>query len=98
VRSRGAHTGVKCEWSSDVCSSDLESKNRRSKISSARARDSRPHRRTMVAQRTGEPLGALGGRDLRSPVLAFTSRLAWNETLSYKSEERRVGNSCRYRA
>src|SRR5437868_6073731 len=49
----------------------------------ARVRDSRPHRRTMVAQRTGEPLGALGGRDLRSPVLAFTSRLAWNETLSY---------------
>src|SRR5437660_3551272 len=34
----------------------------------ARARDSRPHRRTMVAQRTGHPLGALGRRARRSPA------------------------------
>src|SRR5205823_14740972 len=36
----------------------------------------------MVAQRTGEPLGAMGGRDLRSSLLAFTSRLARDKTLS----------------
>src|SRR5436309_14539084 len=40
----------------------------------------------MVAHWAGKPLGTMGRRDLRSSVLAFTSRVARDETLSRLSK------------
>src|SRR2546430_9241066 len=84
--SRRRHTRFDCDWSSDVCSSDLE-------------RDEAPGAalRACVAVGVGAFLAALGGlvQEHRSGLGAVAGYSVDPE--QKRSEERRVGKECRSR-
>src|SRR2546430_5676607 len=86
--SRRRHTRFDCDWSSDVCSSDLRPGTAADDASPGRTRRLRPDRRRPSADATPLPCFA-GSEDGRPAAL----RLAPEE----RSEERRVGKECRSR-
>src|SRR5689334_24635671 len=79
--SRRRHTRWNCDWSSDVCSSDLESENLRITVQDE-GRGFDPTESATLSD-NGE--------------LAAQSNLAKFGLFSIKSEERRVGKECRSR-
>src|SRR5260370_41074059 len=98
--SRRRHTRFKCDWSSDVCSSDLKGGARKSPLATC---ISSPRSSKQVAR-----------GDLRAPPLRRFGRSAWQRGFFRKrrlleasldglklqgrrSEERRVGKECRSR-
>src|SRR2546427_4629008 len=86
--SRRRHTRFDCDWSSDVCSSDL--------ASGPEAEGGRVRREGGVAFLAAEPLFLCGGHDLAvaqqtGGAVVIESREA------ERSEERRVGKECRSR-
>src|SRR5690242_20798659 len=85
--SRRRHTRLTCDWSSDVCSSDLESLNC-SLNSASRPYGAARHRR----HQTGSvSCGSAGEHALPG------AREALQLVLRERSEERRVGKECRSR-
>src|SRR2546430_12592387 len=97
--SRRRHTRFDCDWSSDVCSSDLKGR---------QCRDRRRHVRTVRDERRGEhppaPSAAQEGQVSGSTTApSLYPQRGW-ETEAYldsrprgRSEERRVGKECRSR-
>src|SRR5437868_12159050 len=85
--SRRRHTRSKRDWSSDVCSSDLQ------------LRDSlqAPRRGSTAARLLAQPLHLAIGEQLdlvgKHPAVAQVLRVDGVD----RSEERRVGKECRYR-
>src|SRR5260370_4861744 len=83
--SRRRHTRFKCDWSSDVCSSDL-------RFSTASTR---------TARRPGVMWPASAYNDTRAvppdPGDVVTSAMTTEWSWSWRSEERRVGKECRSR-
>src|SRR5690242_21114720 len=82
--SRRRHTRLTCDWSSDVCSSDLDAGGEAARQSDEHVLD---RRRTVVLG--GEDLRVVGVEERGCPV-----RLLGAEP---RSEERRVGKECRSR-
>src|SRR5207237_2871142 len=85
--SRRRHTRFKCDWSSDVCSSDLLQE---SIVSCPLASSSRSqvNNKQLILGDTNAHVSALSRRNAHSCV---------NIYLMVRSEERRVGKECRYR-
>src|SRR5689334_24302894 len=86
--SRRRHTRWNCDWSSDVCSSDLH-EDEASVLALEQVADRGP--------RTVERRGEVGGDD---PVPALAGHLVEGRALGdagIRSEERRVGKECRSR-
>src|SRR2546430_3561719 len=83
--SRRRHTRFDCDWSSDVCSSDLG--------------NPPTSRRGATRRRCGRDDHRLGSFDRRVPHYRQSShfREAEEELESARSEERRVGKECRSR-
>src|SRR5438034_10016966 len=83
--SRRRHTRSLCDWSSDVCSSDL-------------IREHAPHQRTVVYDEDAGP--AVRERWHRRPPTGFPPGRPPRRTapsVPRRSEERRVGKECRSR-
>src|SRR5205085_2969594 len=97
------HTRFDCDWSSDVCSSDLIIVHDPRKITKFVATGAN----TIVAGRAsnGSRVRAvftrIGGEIGRAAIEHFAERIAELETITCKdrrSEERRVGKECRCRS
>src|SRR2546427_11746563 len=92
--SRRRHTRFDCDWSSDVCSSDLDLRRRVNVLplgSAALAGTTYPLDRERVARTLGMEgvcQNSLDGVSDRDFAIEFTSA---------RSEERRVGKECRSR-
>src|SRR2546430_13539009 len=88
--SRRRHTRFDCDWSSDVCSSDLEVDAERALLDSIKLIDPPPPGAEKYLSVSLEELGILYDRQRRfaeaEPLL-----------LRARSEERRVGKECRSR-
>src|SRR5689334_24081382 len=83
--SRRRHTRWNCDWSSDVCSSDLP-------CVSSFTRKRQPFRNNRCDVPGGVP------RETRPSLLLSVSFHSRNDRGNYlRSEERRVGKECRYR-
>src|SRR2546430_9944126 len=87
---RRRHTRFDCDWSSDVCSSDL----RLARSSTVESEVIWPHDASSASNSTTSPLAtvAMGSMD--------RSHARWNwsrPTSRVRSEERRVGKECRSR-
>src|SRR5688572_31398448 len=85
--SRRRHTRFDCDWSSDVCSSDL---------------GERSNEKTTPAPRRGSSTSATTRRLRRARYLGVISRDEYRQrrdpfVLDGRSEERRVGKECRSR-
>src|SRR5205814_7652937 len=85
--SRRRHTRCLSDWSSDVCSSDLEPSQRRADRRVRKLACAEHH--ALAAEHPGAAGGALSSQLVEQPALA-DPRLA-------RSEERRVGKECRSR-
>src|SRR2546430_9202239 len=87
--SRRRHTRFDCDWSSDVCSSDLQNTRRRSPV----RRDvgqSKTIKLFLILQMTSKsPYGSV-------PLVCPTGSLTF-QVSNTRSEERRVGKECRSR-
>src|SRR5260370_6573439 len=79
--SRRRHTRFKCDWSSDVCSSDLPAQDETVGFEDFHAR------RTEMADRVGDKTEA------KWPALVWSR----SGQFVLRSEERRVGKECRSR-
>src|SRR2546430_6986223 len=86
--SRRRHTRFDCDWSSDVCSSDLL-KRLLSNASLEAARDELIRRLSV--------LGLISGEELTVVFDAHHSKAMSNSEETVRSEERRVGKECRSR-
>src|SRR5260370_14972293 len=95
--SRRRHTRFKCDWSSDVCSSDLSHAASFARVRQAAAR---ARRAVAVLQDLGGPkirTGTLeGGRPLRLKA-GDALKIVTGDLPGARSEERRVGEECRSR-
>src|SRR5688572_32525611 len=79
--SRRRHTRFDCDWSSDVCSSDLQL----------------PHESIIyVADTARQPYGPKRIAEVRAHALEVMDHLVEHD-VKMRSEERRVGKECRYR-
>src|SRR2546430_9354441 len=85
--SRRRHTRFDCDWSSDVCSSDLAACRLRLALHGLQPRDVAPHFAELIG------LGRLPGGALHSQGKLLLAQL--HELI--RSEERRVGKECRSR-
>src|SRR2546421_8211141 len=85
--SRRRHTRSDRDWSSDVCSSDLQSAPPASTCATCSASRLRSADRTLVAMRIPPPLVITGSGPRRCP----------RPCRGRRSEERRVGKECRSR-
>src|SRR5256886_12720657 len=85
--SRRRHTRFDCDWSSDVCSSDLKA---RTKTLTIPRQVAMYLARNMLAMQLVEIGQAFGGRD-HSTVIHSVDKV------ERRSEERRVGKECRSR-
>src|SRR5690606_39420657 len=85
--SRRRHTRFSRDWSSDVCSSDLNVANARQRIRINRGRNaaSAPANRLLLPDRR------------RIPVSPYRSPHQIRQEFPLRSEERRVGKECRSR-
>src|SRR2546430_11817228 len=86
--SRRRHTRFDCDWSSDVCSSDL-SLYQSERTEPARYPRAKPCRRRDTAPTPGPHRPRRGGYVRPSPALTVRP--------AFRSEERRVGKECRSR-
>src|SRR2546430_4254304 len=86
--SRRRHTRFDCDWSSDVCSSDLAELHAQ-REGGGRDRELREQRELPVG---GELLDGVGHREIEVAVAVDGDRLG-----ELRSEERRVGKECRSR-
>src|SRR5438067_9814573 len=84
--SRRRHTRSKRDWSSDVCSSDLEAYQRRSRNGSSQ-------RNISCREGTRTSCSANAGFGPSSRI----TEIRWISPRSPRSEERRVGKECRSR-
>src|SRR5260370_12175635 len=86
--SRRRHTRFKCDWSSDVCSSDLEARALATGIYLA-----------MIADTTKDPADDFIGITLFRKALFDAAGPAHivSKIFGQRSEERRVGKECRSR-
>src|SRR5260370_10407175 len=84
--SRRRHTRFKCDWSSDVCSSDLRFKN----INDTLGHEPVPR---LMAQRVIDVLEAIKIDEQHGDASSF----ALCRSEGARSEERRVGKECRSR-
>src|SRR5260370_13895662 len=99
--SRRRHTRFKCDWSSDVCSSDLawppsfpsEPTSRATMVDQLNSFASEV---TRVAREVGSE-GKLGGQAVVPGVGGTWKDLTDNVNSMARSEERRVGKECRSR-
>src|SRR4051812_50139405 len=85
--SRRRHTRLTCDWSSDVCSSDLPSRATailRSSVSESAA--------FLIKVATQD-----SDTELRKMAVARLGEIAGEQALGTRSEERRVGKECRSR-
>src|SRR5207237_2188724 len=97
---RRRHTRFKCDWSSDVCSSDLPQRNESPLLPSVRnqSAESRRKRRSLLARgcpgrfRQGTPQPGVAFSHPRAFVFASALIVA-----GARSEERRVGKEYRSR-
>src|SRR5438270_13999363 len=80
--SRRRHTRFDCDWSSDVCSSDLVHDCGGIRKNSATRQTRPPHRNSAKE---------------RYVIIAFVICAAYTSTEGDRSEERRVGKECRAR-
>src|SRR5205085_5753521 len=81
--SRRRHTRFDCDWSSDVCSSDLR-------------QPARPPRQARARRRRLAATAAAALAPAAAPA-AITRASSWETTAAARSEERRVGKECRLR-
>src|SRR5205085_5740203 len=81
--SRRRHTRFDCDWSSDVCSSDLDAKSMRIV-------------RAAVTQRWSTPWDLTDSLEGAGDTALFASAEK-QQKLDQRSEERRVGKECRSR-
>src|SRR2546430_6728519 len=87
--SRRRHTRFDCDWSSDVCSSDLDAR---------LAGEDRLAPPQQVAQRgQADGLGDGGGQDLVAGRRIARDQGLERGAVELRSEERRVGKECRSR-
>src|SRR2546427_421376 len=82
--SRRRHTRFDCDWSSDVCSSDLRCYERRQQILDLE------HYLEVLERKPG----ALAGS---TPLKQWREQGRWPQSYDRRSEERRVGKECRSR-
>src|SRR2546430_10186654 len=83
--SRRRHTRFDCDWSSDVCSSDLMAKTKKSDLQE-RLERYRQIKLTVIGRKTGQ--------EISNPVwFVFEGEKLY----LLRSEERRVGKECRSR-
>src|SRR5260370_25453426 len=88
--SRRRHTRFKCDWSSDVCSSDLSCSEQ--EIGLARAAVPRAEQEALAAD------VAVGIWHNRTDIAMLNARVSRHlQALHPRSEERRVGKECRSR-
>src|SRR5690242_21619503 len=93
--SRRRHTRLTCDWSSDVCSSDLRAA-RAAALMAERDRHSHPTTSRKV-------LVAVGGQDIDAETVRLALRMTDPQggrlygVHIIRSEERRVGKECRSR-
>src|SRR2546430_4825758 len=87
--SRRRHTRFDCDWSSDVCSSDLKQKLTRKDTKSTKLKSFRP---SSVSCSSWWELFIFSGQDRH---LSFEPMKS--DSLGQRSEERRVGKECRSR-
>src|SRR5207237_6835524 len=95
--SRRRHTRFKCDWSSDVCSSDL-GRSARSEPRSLLADDaSRAAIVADVKRQLQSEMGLLPLTLLRERRNSFVELYSYDDkgSSNYRSEERRVGKECR---
>src|SRR2546430_3397096 len=85
--SRRRHTRFDCDWSSDVCSSDLEKTPKKSKELSFRL-----HKANF-----GDLPFVSTHKEIPMKVFAITMLILSAASLTARSEERRVGKECRSR-
>src|SRR2546430_6859609 len=85
--SRRRHTRFDCDWSSDVCSSDL------TKVNGI----SVPNFSDAVGNTPTLPLNAIGENYSQQFIFALTHALMIADFFGCRSEERRVGKECRSR-
>src|SRR5260370_32059297 len=88
--SRRRHTRFKCDWSSDVCSSDLTA----SRIQEKKKTDARPAGMKEAVARITVELPEDAKLTVDGVACPLTSS---TRTLETRSEERRVGKECRSR-
>src|SRR5687768_17905656 len=86
--SRRRHTRCSRDWSSDVCSSDLEPIRKALK-------STRPAGKAAAHQKYWQELLGQAGGAVRAPLLALTE--PEKAATRARSEERRVGKECRCR-
>src|SRR2546430_8843896 len=86
--SRRRHTRFDCDWSSDVCSSDLVDRAAQLQVDGPRRRDLLDDVERRLRVDAEQDLEAVAGRLVRLPRV---------DELVLRSEERRVGKECRSR-
>src|SRR5205085_6852959 len=92
--SRRRHTRFDCDWSSDVCSSDLDGVPLAIELAAARAKLLSPR---ALLERLGSRLDLLitGPHDVPGRQQTLRAAIGWSyDLLSERSEERRVGKEC----
>src|SRR2546430_10005291 len=85
--SRRRHTRFDCDWSSDVCSSDLRADLQRSRDLAARR----------VISKAEQDASESKFNRLKAVVDQMSSMISKKEVHAPRSEERRVGKECRSR-
>src|SRR4051812_49645630 len=95
--SRRRHTRLTCDWSSDVCSSDLEREVRLGEARRASTVAAEVHPREALVPHVEQNRDVVARPQPRAQLGVERERrhLAWTEDL--RSEERRVGKECRCR-
>src|SRR2546430_7433425 len=88
--SRRRHTRFDCDWSSDVCSSDLELRKRFAELELPEAAKKEVERELQRLERANRD--SMEAQVIRT-YLETMAELPWNK----RSEERRVGKECRSR-
>src|SRR5207237_2996185 len=89
--SRRRHTSFKCDWSSDVCSSDLANEEGDVELPIIRGLDHAPW---LLALDETRPRIDLLGREVVHLAVAVVDDDLGGATVESRSEERRVGEEC----
>src|SRR2546430_15231978 len=96
--SRRRHTRFDCDWSSDVCSSDLWAKSEHGPVSAPDFRDWHDQSTAFeaIAYYQGRDTAVMAGPVAEYAQVALASR-EFFRVFHVRSEERRVGKECRSR-
>src|SRR5205814_4673962 len=96
--SRRRHTRCLSDWSSDVCSSDLDPDQAKQALAELGAIASRTFPTMKPDPWTPKPFPAAKPPDLKTYTDPVATRKAYGEAIAaLRSEERRVGKECRDR-